>query len=282
MGYVAYVDRFAGTLAGRAASGSATCASSASPTCTSCRCCARGPEPNDGGYAVVDYGAVEPRAGHDGRPRARWPPTCARAGMALCVDLVLNHTAREHPWAQARARRATRRMLAFYRTFADRDEPDAYEATLPEVFPDTAPGQLHLRSRSSAAGSGRRSTRTSGTSTTPTPRCSSRWRDVDARPRQPRASTSCGSTRCRSCGSAWGPTARTSPRSTTCCRRCRAVARIAAPAVAFKAEAIVAPRDLVAYLGAGGHEGHGVRPRLPQPPHGPAVERARHAAASRC
>ena len=31
--------------------------------------------------------------------------------------------------------------------------------------------------------------------------------------------------------------------------------RIAAPAVAFKAEAIVAPRDLVPYLGTGRHEG---------------------------
>jgi amylosucrase len=35
----------------------------------------------------------------------------------------------------------------------------------------------------------------------------------------------------------------------------RAVMRIAAPAVAFKAEAIVSPGDLVAYLGVGRHEG---------------------------
>src|ERR1044072_9757997 len=35
----------------------------------------------------------------------------------------------------------------------------------------------------------------------------------------------------------------------------RACVRIAAPAVAFKAEAIVAPRDLVPYLGTGKHEG---------------------------
>ena len=35
----------------------------------------------------------------------------------------------------------------------------------------------------------------------------------------------------------------------------RAALRIAAPAVAFKAEAIVAPRDLVPYLGTGRHEG---------------------------
>ena len=35
----------------------------------------------------------------------------------------------------------------------------------------------------------------------------------------------------------------------------RAAVRMAAPAVAFKAEAIVSPRELVAYLGAGRHEG---------------------------
>ena len=35
----------------------------------------------------------------------------------------------------------------------------------------------------------------------------------------------------------------------------RAAMRIAAPAVAFKAEAIVSPRDLVGYLGAGRHQG---------------------------
>ena len=35
----------------------------------------------------------------------------------------------------------------------------------------------------------------------------------------------------------------------------RAVTRIAAPAVAYKAEAIVAPEQLVTYLGTGRHEG---------------------------
>ena len=35
----------------------------------------------------------------------------------------------------------------------------------------------------------------------------------------------------------------------------RAVMRIAAPALGFKAEAIVAPGDLVGYLGVGRHEG---------------------------
>ena len=32
--------------------------------------------------------------------------------------------------------------LAYYRTFPDRAEPDAHERTLPEVFPDVAPGNF--------------------------------------------------------------------------------------------------------------------------------------------
>ena len=62
----------------------------------------------------------------------------------------------------------------------------------------------------------------------------------------------------------------------------RALLRIAAPAVAFKAEAIVSPRELVAYLGRRPPRGQGVRPRLPQRAHGAAVELARLAARRRC
>src|SRR4051794_29309914 len=137
LGYVAYADRFAGTLTGvrerlpylqelevtylhlmpllhaRAA-------------------------PNDGGYAVVDYGAVEPRLGTMDDLRGLADDLHDR-GMTLCIDVVLNHTAAEHPWARAAAA-GDERMLARYRTFADRAEPDAYERTLPEVFPDFAPG----------------------------------------------------------------------------------------------------------------------------------------------
>src|SRR6478752_6614548 len=98
------------------------------------------PEPNDGGYAVADYGAVEAALGTMDDLRALAGDLRA-AGMALCIDVVLNHTAREHPWAQA-AIAGDERMRAFYRTFRDRTEPDAYERTLPEVFPDIAPGNF--------------------------------------------------------------------------------------------------------------------------------------------
>ena len=72
--------------------------------------------------------------------RARRRPARA-AASALCLDLVLNHTAREHPWARA-ARAGDPTYRDFYLFFPDRTMPDAYERTLPEVFPDFAPGSF--------------------------------------------------------------------------------------------------------------------------------------------
>lgn len=98
---------------------------------------------NDGGYAVADYDEVDPRLGTMADLEDLAGDLHER-GMALCVDLVLNHTAREHPWAQA-ALAGDASYRDFYLFFPDRTLPDAYEATLPEVFPDMAPGSFtHL------------------------------------------------------------------------------------------------------------------------------------------
>ena len=47
-------------------------------------------------------------------------------------------------------------MTAFYRNyfhmFADREMPDAYERSLPEVFPDFAPGNFTFDEESSSLG----------------------------------------------------------------------------------------------------------------------------------
>ncbi len=95
---------------------------------------------NDGGYAVVDYDAVDPRVGtmDDLEGLAT---DLRRRGIALCIDLVLNHTASEHEWA-LRARAGDPGFRERYIVFPDRTEPDAYERTLPDVFPDTAPGSF--------------------------------------------------------------------------------------------------------------------------------------------
>ncbi len=98
------------------------------------------PGPNDGGYAVEDYRMVDPALG----TMDDLGEVCAalRAeGISVCLDLVLNHCAREHEWA-ARARAGEEEYVKMFHTFPDRTAPDAYERTLPEVLPETAPGNF--------------------------------------------------------------------------------------------------------------------------------------------
>ncbi|MGL4321445.1 MAG: alpha-amylase family glycosyl hydrolase, partial [Paracoccaceae bacterium] len=62
-------------------------------------------------------------------------------GISVCIDLVLNHTAKEHAWAQkAAAGDAT--CQDYYLMFDSPDLPEQYERTLVEVFPDNAPGNF--------------------------------------------------------------------------------------------------------------------------------------------
>jgi amylosucrase len=136
IGYTAYVDRFSGTLKGvadrvpylqdlgvrylhllpflRAREGD-----------------------NDGGFAVSDYDTVEPSLGTNEDLDAL-TARLREAGISLCADLVLNHTADDHRWAMA-ARRGNPHYRDFYHIFPDRQLPDAYERALGQVFPQTAP-----------------------------------------------------------------------------------------------------------------------------------------------
>src|SRR5207344_1640185 len=94
VGYVAYVDRFGGTLAGVRERLPYLRELGVTYLHLMPLLHAR-PAPNDGGYAVLDYAAVEPALGsiEDLRELAT---ELRRSGMALCVDVVLNHTAAEH------------------------------------------------------------------------------------------------------------------------------------------------------------------------------------------
>src|SRR3954451_17413100 len=250
VGYVAYADRFAGTLRGVRARLAYLRELGVGYLHLMPLLRAR-PAPNDGGYAVADYGAVEPALGTMDELRALAADLRA-AGMALCVDVVLNHTAREHGWARA-AMDGDARKLAYFRTFPDRAEPDAFELTLPEVFPDTAPGSF-----------------------TRVPELE-RWVwttfneyqwDLDwsnpevfvamATAILDLAAAGVDVLRLDAVPFLWkrrGTDCQNQPEVHDLVHALRAVVRIAAPAVAFKAEAIVSPRQLVAYLGAGRHEG---------------------------
>ncbi|HMN59807.1 MAG TPA: amylosucrase, partial [Anaerolinea sp.] len=97
------------------------------------------PEPeNDGGYAISSYREVNPALGSM-QDLAALSRDLREAGISLVVDFVFNHTAHEHEWA-LKARAGDPDYQAFYRMYPDRTWPDRYEATLREIFPDEHPG----------------------------------------------------------------------------------------------------------------------------------------------
>ena len=61
------------------------------------------PGDSDGGYSVMDYRQINPAFGTMADFEAVSAALRAR-GMSLCVDLVLNHTAKEHAWAKKAAK----------------------------------------------------------------------------------------------------------------------------------------------------------------------------------
>ena len=64
-----------------------------------------------------------------------------KAGISLCLDFVMNHTASTHRWAMA-AKAGDPWFQAYYHLYEDRTIPDQYEQTVPQVFPNTAPGNF--------------------------------------------------------------------------------------------------------------------------------------------
>ena len=175
------------------------------------------PAPHDGGYAVADYRAVRADLGTMA-DLADLADTLHENGIALTLDLVLNHVAREHDWARrARAGEARYRAL-----LPDVPRPHRARCVRGARCPRSSRPRLPAASpgtRRPRRGSGRPSTPGSGTSTGPTPTSSaSSWRSSSSSPT--RASTACGWMRSLSSGSAWAPTARTSPRCTRSRRPC--------------------------------------------------------------
>ena len=93
---------------------------------------------NDGGYAVSSYREVDPQLGTIDQLRDLASELRGN-GISLVLDFVFNHTSDEHAWA-LRARSGDRELQDYYRMFPDRTMPDAYERNLREIFPDEHPG----------------------------------------------------------------------------------------------------------------------------------------------
>ncbi|MBD1399903.1 alpha-amylase family glycosyl hydrolase [Pelovirga terrestris] len=95
---------------------------------------------SDGGYAISDFRAIDPRVGtlEDVQQLAE---QARRRGILLTLDVVLNHTSNEHEWA-CRARAGESHYRDYYFTYPNRNVPDMFEQSMPEIFPETAPGNF--------------------------------------------------------------------------------------------------------------------------------------------
>ena len=206
---------------------------------------------NDGGYAVADYRSIRPDLGTTDDLQVLTAALRER-GVSLCLDLVLNHVAREHDWA-ARARRGEQKYRDYFFIYPDRTEPDAYESTLPEVFPAFAPGNFTWDDEVQGW----------VWTTFNEFQWDVNWANPDVLIEYADivlylANLGVEVLRLDAIAFTWkrlGTNSQNQPEVHDLTQVLRALARIACPAVAFKAEAIVGPRDLVQYLGRGTHAG---------------------------
>lgn len=95
---------------------------------------------SDGGYAVSDFRKVDERFGTlDDLKNLQ--QKMGEAGMYLMIDIVLNHTSHHHEWAN-KAKLGDPYYQDFFYMFDDRYLPDQFEKTMPEIFPEAAPGSF--------------------------------------------------------------------------------------------------------------------------------------------
>ncbi|MBG9376179.1 alpha-amylase [Panacibacter sp. DH6] len=95
---------------------------------------------SDGGYAVSDFRKVDKRFGTLADLQMLQEKMLQK-DMYLMIDIVLNHTSHKHEWAE-KAKQGDAYYQDFFYFFNDRTLPDEYEKTMPEVFPEAAPGSF--------------------------------------------------------------------------------------------------------------------------------------------
>ena len=95
---------------------------------------------SDGGYAVSDFRKVEPELGTM-EDLSDLATECHNKGMSVCLDFVMNHTSEDHEWAQ-RAKKGEKEYQDRYFFFDNWVIPNEFEKTVPQVFPQTAPGNF--------------------------------------------------------------------------------------------------------------------------------------------
>jgi amylosucrase len=208
---------------------------------------------SDGGFAVASFEEVDPRLGSND-DLLDLTAALRAAGISLCSDLILNHVADDHAWALA-AKAGEPAKRAWFHIYPDRSEPDRYEATLGQVFPQAAPGNFSWVEQVNG-----------WVWTTFYPY---QW-DLNYANPEVFAAMACTMLRLANRGVEvfrldstaflWkrhGTTCMNQPEAHLILQALRAIVEIAAPGLLLKAEAIVPTADLPAYLGHGGQGGGG-------------------------
>jgi len=250
LGYAAYADRFAGTIDGVRKKIPYLNELGVTYLHLMPVLCPREGD-SDGGYAVQDYRTLRTNLGTMA-DLANLAADLRSHDISLVLDLVLNHVAREHEWAQ-KARAGDKHFQDYFYTFPDRRMPDAYERTLPEVFPAFAPGNFSYDTELKAW----------VWTTFNSFQWDVNWTNPDVFVEYADIILSLanvGVQVLRLDAIAFlfkrlGTDSQNQPEVHAITQALRAITRIACPAVTFKAEAIVGPNDLVHYLGQGSHHG---------------------------
>lgn len=95
---------------------------------------------SDGGYAVSDFRKVDERFGTLEQLQ-QLQQQMRKEKMYLMLDIVLNHTSHKHEWAK-KAMTGDRQYQDYFYMFDNRELPDQYDSTMPEIFPETSPGNF--------------------------------------------------------------------------------------------------------------------------------------------
>jgi amylosucrase len=95
---------------------------------------------SDGGYAVSDFRKVDKRFGSL-EDLQQLQEKMQKRNFFLMLDIVLNHTSQHHEWAK-KAKAGDRHYQDYYYFYNDRSLPDQYDQTMPDIFPESSPGNF--------------------------------------------------------------------------------------------------------------------------------------------
>lgn len=95
---------------------------------------------SDGGYAVSDFRKVDERFGTLPQLK-KLQQQLQKEKMYLMTDIVLNHTSHKHHWAE-KAKKGDKKYQGYFYMFDDRSLPNRYDAGMPEIFPESSPGNF--------------------------------------------------------------------------------------------------------------------------------------------